>query len=92
MSTSRETTPPARPGFLAGLWLGALLGASAALLFTPDPGAQTRRRLEGTSRRLVRGMRGMSRDMRSGLSDLAARSRPGGGPRRPAPGHLEGRG
>lgn len=38
-----------RISFLSGLLLGAVIGASAALLTAPQPGRRTRRRLQRTA-------------------------------------------
>ncbi|MEX0836699.1 MAG: YtxH domain-containing protein [Gemmatimonadota bacterium] len=38
-----------RISFLSGLLLGAVIGASAALLTAPEPGRRTRRRLQRTA-------------------------------------------
>ncbi len=39
-----------RISFMSGLLLGAVIGASVALLTAPEPGRRTRRRLQRTAR------------------------------------------
>jgi gas vesicle protein len=51
-----STEPDRTVTFLAGVALGAALGAGAALLFAPDSGHSTRRKIARGSRRL--GQRG----------------------------------
>jgi len=64
MKEAEESSDESRPGrsgtlsFIAGLVLGALVGAGAALLMAPEPGSVTRRRLK----KLVRRVRSDARD------------------------------
>ena len=52
MQTSEETRTCAYLNFLAGVGLGALLGASAALLLAPQPGKQTQETVREAAQRL----------------------------------------
>jgi len=64
MNSTEETSEPAeskleiseaghgRAGFMAGIVFGAFLGAGIALLFAPDRGGNTRRRLRKRMRAL----------------------------------------
>src|SRR3954470_15560078 len=55
-------------GFTAGLLLGVILGAAAALLLAPEEGQKTRGRLR-------RRVRSMSEDAREGIDRASARTR-----------------
>ena len=50
--------------FLAGLAIGALVGAGAAMLFAPQSGADTRRAVSRRARRLAREARDRYDDLR----------------------------
>lgn len=54
--------------FAAGMVFGALLGAGIALLFAPDRGDKTRRRLG-------RGLRRLRDEARDGLDDVSREAR-----------------
>ena len=62
-------------GFLAGILVGTLLGAAAATLLAPQPGAETREVLARRSRKLRQRMERMAADMQEGLGEFAARTR-----------------
>jgi gas vesicle protein len=57
--------------FLAGLAIGALVGAGVALLFAPQSGQETRQRVARRARRLVRD----ARDRYDDVKDKARRAR-----------------
>lgn len=59
-----------RSGFLAGVLLGAVVGAAVALLFAPEKGSRTRRRLG-------RRVRSLRRDAMEEMEEAGARTRRG---------------
>ena len=64
------------PGFLAGLAVGALVGAGLALLWAPEPGTQLRRRLRRKLARLGDEAAGGWEDTREQLRKRLASHRP----------------
>lgn len=69
-----DTTPPLA-AFAAGIALGVLVGAGAALLFAPGSGADTRRALVRGGRRLRRRGHDAWEDLGDELRDAARRGR-----------------
>ena len=57
-----------RAGFVSGLMLGILIGAGFALLFAPEEGTKTRKRLH-------KRMRALQEDAREGLDRAGTRTR-----------------
>jgi gas vesicle protein len=76
---AQETTPANAAGsgaFAAGMLVGALLGAGLALLFAPDSGEHTRRRLRrGAAALRERATEGLDEATRRTRKDLIRRRR-----------------
>jgi hypothetical protein len=68
-----DSSPPVV--FAAGVFLGVILGASTALLFTPQSGADTRHAIAREGRRLGRRGRDAWEDLGDELRNAARRSR-----------------
>jgi gas vesicle protein len=62
-------------GFAWGLLCGAAVGAALALLYAPKPGAETRRQVSDSARRLKRQASVAYDDASHAVSDVMARSR-----------------
>lgn len=60
-------------GFLVGILVGTLLGAAAATLLAPQPGAETREVLAERSRKLRQRMERMASEMQEGLGEITTR-------------------
>jgi gas vesicle protein len=61
--------------FACGLLCGAAVGAALALLYAPKPGAETRRQMSESARRLKRRASVAYDDASHAVSDVMARSR-----------------
>ena len=58
-----------------GLLCGAAVGAALALLYAPKPGAETRRQMSDSARRLKQKASGAYEDASHAVSDVMAKSR-----------------
>lgn len=68
-----DRTESAGAGFLVGILVGTLLGAAAATLLAPQPGAETREALAERSRKLRQRMERMASEMQEGLGEITTR-------------------